>query len=302
MEKVALSSANLAYLNSTIKKAQDNINLEKSITQPVPATKENPKEEKRPDVKVVTVAALSLAMLAHLIYNLKKSKPENITDGSTVDKLKDEIEDIKPRIIGLIGEAKPQKTPINEITFKNGIPFLNQTNEVFSGTLVKDLNEKGFFELTYSDGKLLESKKFDKNGNELFKKLFQKTIEDNGDEIIIKTSVERYDNSPIQKLFQETTHKSKNENTILKRCFNIFEINTDTKEAKETTKFAQIPSGLKFLKSDDKRGAITVKKAKDDKPVIKVVSEGFKYIEKKLSFIKDGFKSFIIDSKINPKD
>ena len=211
-----------------------------------------------------------------VLYGLTKSKTKNTTDDAIIKQLKEQVESLQSKIADLMENAKAQKTPINEIKSHG----------------------KDYFELTYVDGKLVQSKKFDKDGNELFRKLFHETIVDNGDEIIVKRSVERYDNSPIQRLYRSTTRKSKNDKTILKRCFNTFEINTDTKEAKETTKFAQTQSGLKFLKTNSKKGAIKVKKAIEDNPIVEVISEGFKYIEEKLGFIKEDFKSFIIDSKI----
>ena len=276
MEKVALSNANLGYLNSTIKKAQENINLEKSITQPAPNTNKPQEEQKKINAKGVTIIGIAAALILSVLYGLTKSKTKNTTDDAIIKQLKEQVESLQSRIADLTEEAKTQKTPISEIKSHG----------------------KDYFELTYVDGKLIQSKKFDKDGNELFRKLFHETIVDNGDEIIVKRSVERYDNSPIQRLFRSTTRKSKNDKTILKRCFNIFEINTDTKEAKETTKFAQNQSGLRFLKTNSKKGDIDVKKTGEDKAIVKVISEGFKYIEEKLSFIKEGFKSSIINSKI----
>ena len=280
MEKVALSNANLRYLNSTIKKAQENINLEKSITQPAPNTNKPQEEQKKINAKGVTIIGIAAALILSVLYGLTKSKTKNTTDDAIIKELKEQIESLQSRIADLTENAKAQKTPISEIKSHG----------------------KDYFELTYVDGKLIQSKKFDKDGNELFRKLFHETIEDNGDEIIVKRSVERYDNSPIQRLFRSTTRKSKNDKTILKRCFNTFEINTDTKEAKETTKFAQNQSGLQFLKTNSKKGDIAVKKRGEDKAIVEVISEGFKYIEEKLSFIKEGFKSYIINPKINPKD
>ena len=276
MEKVALSNANLGYLNSTIKKAQENMNLEKSITQTAPSTNKPQDEQNKINTKGLTIIGIAGALILSVLYGLTKSKTKNTTDDATIKQLKEQVESLQSRIADLMENAKAQKTPISEIKSHG----------------------KDYFELTYVDGKLVQSKKFDKDGNELFRKLFHETIVDNGDEIIVKRSVERYDNSPIQRLFRSTTHKSKNDKTILKRCFNTFEINTDTKEVKETTKFAQTQSGLKFLKTNSKKGAIKVKKAIEDNPIAEVISEGFKYIEEKLSFIKEGFKSFIIDSKI----
>lgn len=276
MEKVALSNANLGYLNSTIKKAQENINLEKSITQPAPNTNKPQEEQKKINTKGLTIIGIAAALILSVLYGLTKSKTKNTTDDAIIKQLKEQVESLQSRIADLTEEAKTQKTPISEIKSHG----------------------KDYFELTYVDGKLVQSKKFDKDGNELFRKLFHETIVDNGDEIIVKRSVERYDNSPIQRLYRSTTRKSKDDNTVLKRCFNTFEINTDTKEAKETTKFAQTQSGLKFLKTNSKKGAIKVKKAIEDNPIVEVVSEGFKYIEEKLGFIKEDFKSFIIDSKI----
>lgn len=276
MEKVALSNANLGYLNSTIKKAQENINLEKSITQPAPNTNKPQEEQKKINTKGLTIIGIAAALILSVLYGLTKSKTKNTTDDAIIKQLKEQIESLQSKIADLMENAKAQKTPISEIKSHG----------------------KDYFELTYVDGKLVQSKKFDKDGNELFRKLFHETIVDNGDEIIIKRSVERYDNSPIQRLYRSTTRKSKNDKTILKRCFNTFEINTDTKEVKETTKFAQTQSGLKFLKTNSKKGAIKVKKAIEDNPIVEVISEGFKYIEEKLGFIKEDFKSFIIDSKI----
>ncbi len=276
MEKVALSNANLGYLNSTIKKAQENINLEKSITQPAPNTNKPQEEQKKINTKGLTIIGIAAALILSVLYGLTKSKTKNTTDDAIIKQLKEQIESLQSKIADLMENAKAQKTPISEIKSHG----------------------KDYFELTYVDGKLVQSKKFDKDGNELFRKLFHETIVDNGDEIIVKRSVERYDNSPIQRLYRSTTRKSKNDKTILKRCFNTFEINTDTKEVKETTKFAQTQSGLKFLKTNSKKGAIKVKKAIEDNPIVEVISEGFKYIEEKLGFIKEDFKSFIIDSKI----
>ena len=276
MEKVALSNANLGYLNSTIKKAQENINLEKSITQPAPNTNKPQEEQKKINAKGLTIIGIAGALILSVLYGLTKSKTKNTTDDAIIKQLKEQVESLQSKIADLTERAKTQKTPISEIKSHG----------------------KNYFELTYVDGKLVQSKKFDKDGNELFRKLFHETIVENGDEIIVKRSVERYDNSPIQRLYRSTTHKSKNDKTILKRCFNTFEINTDTKEAKETTKFAQTQSGLKFLKTNSKKGAIKVKKAIEDNPIVEVISEGFKYIEEKLGFIKEDFKSFIIDSKI----
>lgn len=276
MEKVALSNANLGYLNSTIKKAQENINLEKSITQPAPNTNKPQEEQKKINTKELTIIGIAGALILSVLYGLTKSKTKNTTDDAIIKQLKEQVESLQSRIADLMEDAKTQKTPISEIKSHG----------------------KDYFELTYADGKLIQSKKFDKDGNELFRKLFHETIVDNGDEIIVKRSVERYDNSPIQRLYRSTTHKSKDDNTVLKRCFNTFEINTDTKEVKETTKFAQTQSGLKFLKTNSKKGDIAVKKTGEDKAIVEVISEGFKYIEEKLGFIKEGFKSFIINSKI----
>lgn len=276
MEKVALSNANLGYLNSTIKKAQENINLEKSITQPAPNTNKPQEEQKKINTKGLTIIGIAGALILSVLYGLTKSKTKNTTDDAIIKQLKEQVESLQSRIADLTEKVKAQKTPISEIKSHG----------------------KDYFELTYVDGKLVQSKKFDKDGNELFRKLFHETIVDNGDEIIVKRSVERYDNSPIQRLFRSTTRKSKDDNTVLKRCFNTFEINTDTKEVKETTKFAQTQSGLKFLKTNSKKGDIAVKKTGEDKAIVEVISEGFKYIEEKLSFIKEGFKSSIINSKI----
>ena len=357
MENVALSSVNAKYLTSTIKKAQENIELEKSIKKP--EIKQEDKTQTKDNAKlflyIVAIGALVLNLLA-LVSKLSKNKtPDNSsidklsaklteieeqikvlatknsdsktdislidklsaklteieeqikvlaaknsdsdTNSSSIKKLNEALEEIKKQIQITTETITPKKISINDVEFKDKIPYFLGSDDIVNGTIVKKLEDGTRFELVYLDGKIIQSRKFDKENNEIFKKIYKRALSNSAKGITETIEITKSDSSPIERLYRRINQKSDNGDTKIR--INVFKKDKNKKVAQEITKFNKGATGIILYKTESKKGPFALSIKKNGERREKLFENGFNLKETTMQSLKDKFKCFVIDTKNN---
>lgn len=170
-------------------------------------------------------------------------------------------------------------TPVDQINFTKGEARLKATGEKFSGTIVsyEKMREFDFdtpvptgnrFLMTYADGQLVRSTKYDVRGNEIFKKVYSydvKPLKDSTEfHTKIKTIRTNMDGSKEMSSFQNINTRSDSDNSLLRRRFNKMMIDFRNKKANEVTRYNE-EFGAKTLYRETPEGNFVTLIGKDKK-------------------------------------
>ena len=188
-----------------------------------------------------------------------------------------------------------KKLPVEMVEFKGEgnakIPFIKGTNEIFTGILTKELKDGSFYEISYVDGKLVQSKKFDSTGKKLLQKRYNKILTklDSG-AFKHESSVTITDGTPIAtKTVFDHTRNAQGENLVSKICKKV--INEDDKTARDTFFLFKNDKMMRTFELDGDKKIEKIYTSTSGKTPYRTTEDSFKIVELEAD-VKDPYKYF----------
>ena len=205
-------------------------------------------------------------------------------------------------------------TPVEQINFSKGEARLKTTGEKFSGTIVsyEKLREFDFetptptgsrFLMTYADGQLVRSTKYDVKGDEIFKKVYSYDVKPQKDSTEFHTKIKtirtNFDGSKEMSSFQNIDTRSDSDNRLLRKRFNKMIIDFKNKKANEVTRYNE-EFGTKTLYRETPEGNFVTIIGKDKKVHTLDFVAPFEKVNKNVNGLATSFIKMLSEDELNP--
>ena len=236
----------------------------------------------------------------------KLAKMETTLSG--VDKKTDDASGILTKIYSELQEARKEVLKmynvlqVSDIDFKNGIAYSKITKKPFDGILEHTDSAGACYELTYLNGKLIKSEKFDASGNWVSRKTYSTDSINKGDFLEIAKIKTEYASSPISDVMITTKTIEEDGSRKIKSLTRTSR-DSQAKTMTEKMKFVKNKDGAGGFMLDGTKEDLRYIKMGNDKKIIKEVKNLPLEHEAEMSDSGDGFTIFKIklpSSKNNP--
>jgi hypothetical protein len=229
------------------------------------------------------------------------------------------------RLQELLAKAKKEKalttdaifksffTPIEQIDLTKGEARIKATGEKFSGTVVSFEKTRTIdsefleptgnrFLITYADGRIVRSTKYDIKGNEIFKKVYSYDVVPLKDSTEFHTKVKRIgiglDGKKEMSTFQNIDTRSDSDGSLIRKRFNKMMINFKERKANEITRYNE-EFGKKTLYRETPEGNFVTIIGKDKKVHTIDYASPFEKLNKNVNGLATSYIKVLSDEELS---